>query len=416
MSEYITEDFKDEFRPLIEEGYAGLPAVEKPSMKQAIYQVIANTKKELSEATTSTADVAQYTPVLISLIRRVLPTLVGPQFVGMQPMQLPTGRIFVQHVFAGANETWGNGTVGTSNAAGSAPNASFGGPYTNENGEKLGSFTKNDSTSALEDTNPYPEMSFSISSIDVSAKTRALKGKLTTEVISDLKSVHGMDAEQEIANILQAEIVAEIDREIVSRIYTEAKAGAVNTVTPGTFDFSVDADGRWSMEKVMGLLIQIEREATWIAQETRRGRGNFIITSPELAAYLSMANLITNEYKNAGFTSPVNPVGVSYYGLLCNRFKVYVDPYLTATTTDGKQHHKMVVGYKGASEYDSGLFYCPYIPIAFYKATSDRDFGMNLGIKSRYGIISNPYYCAASSTAATNATNSFFRQFKVVVD
>lgn len=423
MAEMLTEEFRNKWKNIVEEEYAGLPPVKDPTIKNAIYSAIHNTEKDLQEATV-TGDIAQYTPVLISLIRRTLPTLVGPELVGLQPMSVPTGRIFVQHVYGGGSEIWKEGAVGTSTAAGAAPNASLSGPYTTANGEQLGVKGTADAkdpagtgtVNTLTPGVPWPEMQFSISAVDVSVKTRALKGKLTTEIISDLKAVHGLDAEQEIANILQTEITAEIDREIVTRIYTEAKTGAGNCSVAGTFDFSVDADGRWSMEKVMGLLIQIEREATWIAQETRRGRGNFILTSPELAAYLSMANLISVDIKNTGFDQPINPVGVSYYGMLTNRFKVYVDPYLTSTVDSGKIKHQMVVGYKGANVYDAGLFYCPYIPLQFFKATGEEDFGLRLGVKSRYGLVSNPFYMATGTTAATAATNSYYRKFAVITD
>ena len=439
----MLENRRERFRDLVESESPVAPKITDSHTKAVLYQVLENTTKELNEAT-QTGDIAQFTPVLMSLIRRTMPTMVGNQMVGVQAMLAPTGRIFAQHVYYGSNksggtETWANGTVGTTTSFGAAPNKDFSGPYTTAAGEALGwdtaaarTGTATIAATSIDGTNPvaavespvsiaaagtvWPEMSFSIDYIDVSVKSRALKGKLTTEIVSDMKAVHGLDAEQEIANILQAEIVSEIDREIVDRMYAEAKDGAQNCATAGTFKFSTDSDGRWSMEKIQGLLIQIEQEATIIAQETRRGRGNFILTSPEVAARLSMANLISNDYGNTGFTPIINPVGVSYYGMLAGRFKVFVDPYAASTTSGSDTTHKLVVGYKGASEYDSGLFYCPYIPIAFYKATSDRDFGMNLGIKSRYGIISNPYYCAASSTAATNATNSFFRQFKVVVD
>ena len=405
----------------IHEDFCGLPAVTDNSMDKTIQTVMRNTLKFMNEETTSTGDMAQYTPVVMSLIRRTLPTLVGPQMIGMQAMNLPTGRIFVQRVFAGDTEVWGNGPIGTETAAGAAPNPNFSGPYSTVDGEALGWKDYSDAPSGKIGTGtPYPEMSFAIDSVDVSVKTRALKGKLTTEVVADLRNVHGLDANQELSNILQAELTGEIDREIVGRIIHEAKTGAQNTVEPGTFDFATDADGRWSMEKVMGLLIQIEREATWIAQETRRGRGNFILTSPEVAAYLSMANLISVDYKSTGFTPVVNPVGVSFYGMLCNRFKVFVDPYMTYTKNDGTIKHTVVVGYKGANQYDAGMFYCPYIPIQWYSSRGEEDFGDRLGIKSRYGIISNPYSVAfrghTNDPAATANTNSFFRKFAVVLD
>ena len=350
----INEETKKTWKAIVENDYAGLPKVTDPVMKNALYTVLQNTTKELNEATTDTMNVAQYTPVLISLIRRTLPTLVGPQMVGLQPLNLPTGRIFVQHVWQEKGgvkkEMWANGEVGTDTAYGLEPDENLSGPYATADGEKLGWFPQNNH--AAEENiksvgESWPEVSFTIDAVDVSVKTRALKGKITTEVIQDLKAVHGLDAEQEIANILQTELTAEIDREIVNRIYTEAKKGAVNTATPGVFDFQSDGNGRWSMEQVIGLMVQIEREATIIAQETRRGRGNFIITSPELAAYLSMANQVTNNYKEVGFVEPVNPVGISYYGTLANRFKVYCDPYLSAKNVNGKLAHKMVVGFKG---------------------------------------------------------------------
>ena len=339
--------------------------------------------------------------------------------IGLQALNVPTGRIFVQRVFAGSQEVWGNGAIGTETSFGPAVPENFSGPYSTVEGEALGWKDYSDAPNGKIGTGTqYPEMSFSIEAMDVSVKTRALKGKLTTEVISDLRSVHGVDAEQEIANILQTEIVAEIDREIVGRVISEAKVGAQNCNVPGTFDFAVDADGRWSMEKVMGLLIQIEREATLIAQETRRGRGNFVLTSPEVAAALSMANLITTDYQNVGFTPVVNPVGVSYYGMLANRFKVFVDPYMTYSIEDGTVKHTIVVGYKGANNYDAGMIYCPYIPIQWFKATGSEDFGPRFGIKSRYGLVSNPY--AVSDLAANNIalpnTNSFFRKFALVMD
>lgn len=445
MVELLTEE---QLTKLVENEYAGLPAIKDSTMKRTVKTVIENTLKNLNEdiSAVKTGDVSQYTPVIISLIRRTLPTLVGPQMVGMQAMNLPTGRIFVQRVYAvkpngQRTEVWGNGTIGTATAIGQPVDPNHSGAYTTADGEALGwkdysatdgmmdsslpgGYTVNDpatqkTKNALYAGYPYAEMAFGIDSMDVSVSTRALKGRITTEVMQDLRSVHGLDAQQEIASILQTEITAEIDREIVARMITEAKTGAQNCVNPGTFDFAVDADGRWSMEKIMGLLIQIEREATIIAQETRRGRGNFILTSPEVAASLSMANLITTDYQNTGFTPIVNPVGVSYYGMLCNRFKVFVDPYMTGENQNGQLAHKIVVGYKGNSVYDAGIFYCPYIPVQWYSATGESDFGLRLGIKSRYGIVSNPYSISpellkTGTTSAVKNTNSFYRQFNVI--
>ncbi len=457
----ITEQ---ELTKLIDSDYAGLPAIKDPVMKKTVKAVIENTLKGINEEDYSpnrTGDMAQYTPVIISLIRRTLPTLVGPQMVGLQAMNLPTGRIFVQRVYAVKDdvrqEVWGNGPISTQHKIGPEVPYTHSGPYPTEDGEALGwdlydgnyhtvpggtdsngnplpdgksnigvrqrSQAGNDNMVggyAVGEGPSYPEMAFGIESMDVSVKTRALKGRLTTEVVQDLRSVHGLDAEQEIANILQTEITAEIDREIVNRIKFEAKQGAQNCTTPGVFNFAVDSDGRWSMEKVMGLLIQIEREATWIAQETRRGRGNFILTSPEVAATLSMANLITTQFDNVNFMPIVNPVGVSYYGMLANRFKVFVDPYMTYESKDGELRHTLIVGYKGASQYDAGLFYCPYIPVQWYRTTGQEDFGARIGIKTRYGLVSNPYSISqerllAGATDAVRATNSFYRKIQIVL-
>ena len=461
MENILTEQ---ELTKLVDSEYAGLPAIKDPVMKKTVKAVIENTLKGINEDEYSpnrTGDMAQYTPVIISLIRRTLPTLVGPQMVGLQAMNLPTGRIFVQRVYAVKDnqrqEVWGNGPISTQHKIGPEVPYTHSGPYPTEDGEALGwdlydanyhtidggvddqgnplpgsmqnagvrqrseeGHTNMTGAYAVGEGPTYPEMAFGIESMDVSVKTRALKGRLTTEVVQDLRSVHGLDAEQEIANILQTEITAEIDREIVNRIKYEAKAGAQNCTTPGVFNFAVDSDGRWSMEKVMGLLIQIEREATWIAQETRRGRGNFILTSPEVAATLSMANLITTQFDNVNFMPIVNPVGVSYYGMLANRFKVFVDPYMTYESQDGELRHTLIVGYKGASQYDAGLFYCPYIPVQWYRTTGQEDFGARIGIKTRYGLVSNPYSISqerllAGKTDAVRATNSFYRKIQIVL-
>ena len=421
MAEFLTEA---QLNTIVEDEYAGLPGIKDATMKRTVKTVIENTLKNLNEdfSAVKTGDADQYTPVIISLIRRTLPTLVGPQMVGMQAMNLPTGRIFVQRVYSVKNgqrqEVWGNGAIGQGTAIGAPVDPSHSGVYDTAFGESLGWKDYSDAPAGKIGTGqPYAEMAFGIESMDVSVGTRALKGRLTTEVMQDLRSVHGLDAQQEIASILQTEITAEIDREIVGRIISEAKIGAQNCVTPGVFDFAVDADGRWSMEKIMGLLIQIEREATVIAQETRRGRGNFILTSPEVAASLSMANLITTDYQNTGFTPVVNPVGVSFYGMLCNRFKVFVDPYMTGELNNGQLAHTMVVGYKGNSVYDAGIFYCPYIPVQWYQSTGEEDFGLRLGIKSRYGLVSNPYSVAdlKAGNRAAEKTNSFYRKFAVVL-
>jgi hypothetical protein len=399
------------------------PEIKSRSIEKALTIILENSMKSRNDKmlveATNTGDIAQYTPVLISLIRRVVPTLIGNELVGVQALAQPTGRIFCQRVYYGENratgtETWAGGPPATGSSPGAPPDPSWGGTaggtgMTTADGEALGN-EGNLGTPNYEQTRPtpWPDMSFGIDFIDVKCDTRALKGRITTEVIQDLKSVHGLDAENELAAILQAEIVAEIDREIIEKIRSVAKIGALRTTTPGTYDFDTDSDGRWSMEKVQGLLLQIEEEATDIAQETRRGRGNFIITSPQLAAYLSMANLITNLYGNTGFVEQINPVGISYYGLLCNRFKVYIDPYAVSTTNSGKTIHELIVGYKG-SEIDAGIFYSPYVFSLFMRAQDSENFNTVLGCKSRYGITLNPYYQSAG------ATNAYYRRLSVSI-
>jgi hypothetical protein len=436
---------ENKFKRIIEA--QGAPAIKSPATRRNLERVLENSIRETRSPlveSTNTGDVAQYTPVLISLIRRVVPTLVGNELVGVQALQQPTGRIFCQRVFYGENrtggtETWANGPYG-SQANGAAPDPNWSGDSSGHGlptdvAEAQGKYTRDkiedgqniDQTNVLFNKNPWPEMSFGIDYIDVTTKTRALKGKITTEIIQDLKAVHGLDAENELASILQTELVAEIDREIVAALFSEAKTGAQNCTTVGTFSFTDDADGRWSMEKVQGLMLQLEIEATAIAQQTRRGRGNFIVTSPELAAYLSMANLITNIYGNTGFTEVVNPVGISYYGQLCNRFKVYVDPYLATghgTGPDvGKSYHQILVGGK-FSEIDAALYYCPYLFSLFLKAQDPETFGTILGIKSRYGICSSPYMhdpaVLSASGYGANGTlnpgaNSYLRKFRVEI-
>lgn len=422
MMQFSVEDLLniEKYIPCIGSEFCGSPALKEGTFEyNTTKKLMQNSLKSIKEDVTTTAQIQQWVPVLMSVIRRTFPTLVGTQMVGVQPMNMPSGKIFIERVYADKTEVWGNGPIGTATAAGPAPNPAFSGPYSTVDGEMLGWKDYSDApTGKIGTGTPYPEMSFAIDSVDVVTKSRAIKGKITTEVMSDMKSVHGMDAGAELSTILQSEMVADIDREIVGRIISEAKIGAQNCNTAGTFDFSVDADGRWAMEKTMSLLIQLEREATWIAQETRRGRGNFILTSPEVAAYLSLANLISTQYQNTGFTPVINPVSTSYYGMLANRFKVFVDPYMTYTLENGAVKHTIVVGYKGANQFDSGLFYCPYIPIQWFGATGEEDFGPRLALKSRYGLISNPYSVAnlTNSTDATPGTNSFFRKFAVVLD
>lgn len=462
MFQKLTEN---QISNLIKSDHAGHKAITNPTMQNVVKTCIENTMalNEDQAAATNTGNMSQFTPVVISLLRRTLPSLIGPEIIGTQAMKLPTGRIFVQRVYGlpqgdpnQKREMWGY-TYGTDgNVTGdvkidprfsagyrvdgkedpTAPTADpwgkqawttgktsteedgWGDEYTTAHGENLAfpdQFGNVDPSQGV-----WPEMTFGIDFIDVNTKTRALKGRISTEVMEDLKSVHNVDAESELSNILEAEIVAEIDREIVGRVYYEAEAGAQNCKVAGTFSFADDTSGRWTAEKVLDLMIQIEREATTIAQRTRRGRGNFIITSPEIASLLSMNNLLTPIVQDSKFTPIVNPLGTSFVGTLANRFKVYVDPYMVSNTNS----HVVVVGYKGNSEADSGLIYCPYIPIQMYSQIGEEDFGKRIGIKSRYGLVSNPWMCQLKSetdgvrtfaTRAVAGTNMYYRKFTVTL-
>ena len=471
MLQKLTED---QVKGLITKPHAGHPGVTNPTMQNVLKTCIENTQKlyEDQAMSTSTGNMSQFTPVVISLLRRTLPSLIGPDIIGTQALKVPTGRIFVERVYGINDPTKGNAktevwgyTVGSDKkttgrmtpdprlSAGDAEWATTDfadtlsadgktvetvGAYNTALGkvdgtdEKWPSWEKNFTTADGENlayptqtgnaTTAWPEMTFGIDFIDVNVHTRALKGRISTEVMEDLKAVHNVDAESELSNILESEITAEIDREIIGRVYYEAETGAQNCATTGTFSFKNDTNGRWTAEKVLDLMIQIEREATAIAQRTRRGRGNFIITSPELASILSMNNLLTPIVQDSKFTPVVNPLGTSMIGTLAGRFKVYIDPYMSATSNK----HVVVVGYKGTSEADAGLIYCPYVPIQMYTQVGEEDFGKRIGIKSRYGLVSNPWMCQMKadtdengrqySTRALPGTNMYYRKFIVDLD
>jgi hypothetical protein len=258
--------------------------------------------------------------------------------------------------------------------------------------------------------NAFAEMAFSIEKVAVEAKTRALKAEYTTELAQDLKAVHGLDAETELANILQSEILAEINREVVRTIYTTATAGAVNTSVPGTFDLDVDANGRWSVEKFKGLMFQIEREANQIAKDTRRGKGNIVICSSDVASALQMAGVL--DYTPALNSNALNvdDTGNTFAGVLNGRFRVYIDPYATG--------NYLVVGYKGASSFDAGLFYCPYVPLQMVRAIGQDSFQPKIGFKTRYGMVANPFAKGLNSFAGSGSgldanSNKYYRRIRV---
>ena len=362
--------------------------------------------------------VAGFDPVLISLIRRAMPNLVAYDLAGVQPMNGPTGLIFamraryndqqgaetffdeVDTAFSGqsasfnrtAGFTDGDVGMGTTAQAGSNPgllNPTPGGTgIGGSTGYNVGQgMVTGDSEGLGNGAGQFNEMAFSIEKVLVEAKSRALKAEYSLELAQDLKAIHGLNAEAELANILSTEILAEINREVIRTIYKVAESGAqANVATPGLFDLDVDSNGRWSVEKFKGLLFQIERDANAIAQRTRRGKGNVIMCSADVASALTMAGVLDyTPALNANLN--VDDTGNTFAGVLMGKFRVYIDPY--AANVSANQYY--VVGYKGSSPYDAGLFYCPYVPLQMVRAVGENTFQPKIGFKTRYGLVANPF-------------------------
>jgi len=361
--------------------------------------------------------VAGFDPVLISLIRRAMPNLVAYDLAGVQPMSGPTGLIFAMRsrytnqsgaealfneadtVFSGQNSGIGltaasdvNAGMGTTTQYGSNPgllNPTGAGTSTGASGYNVGQgmYTGDSENLGNGSTNQFNEMAFSIEKVLVEAKSRALKAEYSLELAQDLKAIHGLNAEAELANILSTEILAEINREVIRTIYKVAEQGAAaNTATAGIFDLDVDSNGRWSVEKFKGLLFQIERDANAIAQRTRRGKGNVIMCSADVASALSMAGVLDyTPALNANLN--VDDTGNTFAGVLLGKYRVYIDPY--AANVAAQQYY--VVGYKGSSPYDAGLFYCPYVPLQMVRAVGENTFQPKIGFKTRYGLVANPF-------------------------
>ena len=373
---------------------------------------------------TATGPVAGFDPVLISLIRRSMPNLVAYDLAGVQPMNGPTGLIFAMRSRYGTNRTTGdeafynepdsafsgqdafrneldgatavNSGMGTTTQSGTNPavlNPVSTGTSTSYD---VGQGMRTDVAEGLDGAGPdgaFGQMNFSIEKVTVTAKSRALKAEYSLELAQDLKAIHGLNAEAELANILSTEILAEINREVIRTIYKVAEQGAVqNTATAGVFDLDIDSNGRWSVEKFKGLLFQIERDANAIAQRTRRGKGNIIMCSADVASALTMAGVLDyTPALNANLT--VDDTGNTFAGVLQGKYRVYIDPYsanLNANNTaNGNQYY--VCGYKGSSPYDAGLFYCPYVPLQMVRAVGENSFQPKIGFKTRYGLVSNPF-------------------------
>jgi hypothetical protein len=355
---------------------------------------------------TAAGPTAGYDPVLISLVRRAMPNLIAYDIAGVQPMTGPTGLIFAMRSKytsqAGGEAFYGEADTdfsGDGTHAQTLPHAS---PTT---GTGMGT-TEAEALGDGNGTN-FAEMAFSIEKVTVAAKSRALKAEYTTELAQDLKAVHGLDAETELANILQSEILVEINRELVRTIYTTAKPGADATAVQGTFDLDVDANGRWSVEKFKGLMFQIEQEANAIAKGTRRGKGNMVICSSDVASALQMAGVLDYTPALNSNSLNVDDTGNTFAGVLNGRYKVYIDPYAVG--------NYLVVGYKGSSSFDAGLFYCPYVPLQMVRAVGENSFQPKIGFKTRYGMVSNPYAQGATqgNGALTANTNEYYRRVNV---
>ena len=438
---YLSETHEKKWQPVLE--HPDLPEI-KDSYRRAVTSVILENQERaakedqafLNEAAPTNATgsgISNWDPILISLVRRAMPNLIAYDIAGVQPMTGPTGLIFAmrsRYTSQTGNEAFfdeADTDFSARNAAGDSTSGQTAGGHSGSNPALLndspaGTYTKGEAMTtataeALGDSsnNAFAEMAFSIEKTTVTARSRALKAEYTMELAQDLKAIHGLDAETELANILSSEILAEINREVVRTIYTTAKAGAqVNTTTAGIFDLDTDSNGRWSVEKFKGLLFQLERDANAIGQQTRRGKGNMIICSADVASALQMSGVL--DYAPALATNlNVDDTGNTFAGVLNGKFKVYIDPY--SANVSAAQFY--VVGYKGTSPYDSGLFYCPYVPLQMVRAVGQDSFQPKIGFKTRYGMVANPFATTNGlgaidlTSPAAGDQNVYYRRVKV---
>ena len=431
---YLTEQLEQKWSPVLDHEGAGKI---KDSYRRAVTAIIlenqekamAEEGRQLNEAAPANATgsgIQNYDPILISLVRRSLPKLIAYDVCGVQPMTGPTGLIFAMRsrydnqagTEAFFNEA--NTRFSSSNKAGSTVGGSLQtgtDPVSNVLNSALYTTANGMSTAAAEalgdsGSNLFAEMAFSIEKVTVTARSRALKAEYTMELAQDLKAVHGLDAETELANILSTEILAEINREVIRTIYEQAVVGAAyGTTTSGTFDLDTDSNGRWSVEKFKGLIFQIERECNAIAKATRRGKGNTLIVSSDVASALAMAGVL--DYTPAlSANLEVDDTGNTFAGVMHGRVKVYIDPYFGGSASGNEL---VLVGYKGTSPYDAGLFYCPYVPLQMVRAIGQDTFQPKIGFKTRYGMVANPFAqgTTAGLGALTARTNNYYRIFRV---
>jgi len=400
---YLAEDLQKKWGPVL--GHEDLPPIKDNYRKAVTAVLLENQEKAMREqssqegmfgniqeaahANKTGGNVDTVDPVLISLVRRAMPNLIAYDVCGVQPMTGPTGLIFAMksHITSQAGVVAADSVEADTSFSGSGSHSANSNPAS---AQTTGTGTV---TATQEADVTIGEMAFAIDKVTVTAKSRALKAEYTMELAQDLKAVHGLDAETELSNILSNEILAEINREVMRTIYTNAKTGAQhNTSSAGTFDLDTDSNGRWSVEKFKGLMFQIEREANFIAKDTRRGKGNVLITSSDVASALAMAGQLSGA--PSGNDLNVDDTGATMVGTLNGRFKVYVDPYAPSSATNF-----FTVGYKGSSAYDAGLFYCPYVPLQMVRAVGENSFQPKIGFKTRYGLVSNPF---ANDTSSAN--------------
>jgi len=443
---FQTEHLQEKWQPVLE--HPDLPRIEDSYKRAVTTLILENQEKALKEDRGFLGETAPvnsmgggqmdtWDPILISLVRRAMPNLIAYDVCGVQPMTGPTGLIFAMRSSFlsqdGAEALVGEampGQTGASNqnSAGDIGGGDVGSTETNPavlNDSPVGTYTSATGMTtaqgeALGDSsdNAFAQMAFSIEKSTVTAVTRALKAEYTMELAQDLKALHGLDAETELSNILSSEILAEINREVIRSLYVTAVKGAqVNTTTAGVFDLDTDSNGRWSVEKFKGLMFAIERDANAIGQQTRRGKGNIIICSADVASALQMAGVL--DYTPALSNNlNVDDTTTTFAGTMNGRYKVYVDPY--AANVAASQYY--VVGYKGTSPYDAGFFYCPYVPLQMVRAVGENSFQPKIGFKTRYGLAANPFAAAgavaAADTVNTDAsldanTNAWYRRVKV---
>ena len=442
---YLSENLQNKWEGVLD--HPDMPKIADPYRKAVTAVILENQAQEMmkeagilsetgsptnfagtggfSGGSAAAGPVAGFDPILISLVRRSLPNLIAYDVCGVQPMTGPTGLIFAmrtKYASQGGTEAFyneANTAFSGANGAIVASSMSISGNVTDYlftgNAAPTGAMTTG-SAEALGDGaagNTFQEMAFSIEKVTVTARTRALKAEYSMELAQDLKAVHGLDAETELANILSAEILAEINREVIRTIYKIAKPGCqAGTTTKGAFNLDTDSNGRWMVEKIKGLAFQIEREANQIAKTTRRGKGNIVICSSDVASALAMAGILDYNSALAGQVSlTVDDTGNTFAGTIFGRIKVYIDPYFPVGSTS----EFAVVGYKGTNAYDAGMFYCPYVPLQMVRAVDTGTFQPKIGFKTRYGLVANPFAEGTDQGlgALTTQSNNYYRGFRI---